>query len=149
MILVTGGAFQGKKEYVAAQFKITRDEMVDGEHCRWEELRSCRCLFHFHLLVKRMMQNGEDISDLCEILMEENPELIIVTNELGYGIVPMERFDREYRERCGRICCELAREAKEVHRVICGIGQVIKREKKSSITSEESYCDSDMGGRHA
>lgn len=73
-----------------------------------------------------MMQNGEDPFDLCDLLMEENPNVIIVTNELGYGIVPMERFDREYREKCGRICCELAKEANEVHRVVCGIGEVIK-----------------------
>lgn len=126
MILVTGGAFQGKKEYVASRFQIAAEEMADGEHCSWQEIASCRCLYHFHLLVRRMMQNGEDSFDLCDLLMEENPNVIIVTNELGYGIVPMERFDREYREKCGRICCELAKEANEVHRVVCGIGEVIK-----------------------
>ncbi|MDO4452860.1 MAG: bifunctional adenosylcobinamide kinase/adenosylcobinamide-phosphate guanylyltransferase [Eubacteriales bacterium] len=127
MILVTGGAFQGKKEYVTRQFGILPQEMTDGAKCSWDELRQCRCLVHFHLFIKRMMEGQEDPSDLCEILMEENPDLIIVTNEVGYGIVPMERFEREYREKCGRICCEIAKEAVEVHRVICGIGQVIKR----------------------
>ena len=126
MILVTGGAFQGKKEYVRTRFCLVEEEMADGAECSWEEIRLCRCLFHFHLLVKRMMKEGEDPSDLCEILMEENPSLIIVTNELGCGIVPIEHFDREYREICGRICCQIAKEAKEVHRVVCGIGQVIK-----------------------
>ncbi len=126
MILVTGGAFQGKKEYVTKTFGILKEEMADGQTCEWQQIRSCRCLFHFHLLIKRMMQNGEDTADLCEILMEENPKLIVVTNELGCGIVPMDPFERQYREQCGRICCNLAKEAKEVHRVVCGIGQVIK-----------------------
>lgn len=126
MILVTGGAFQGKKEYVAAQFGLAREEMADGAECSWEEVRHCRCLFHFHLLIKRMMERQEDPTDLCDLLLEENPDLIIVTNELGYGIVPIQPFDRAYREKCGRICCDLAREAKQVHRVVCGIGQVIK-----------------------
>lgn len=127
MILVTGGAFQGKKEYVAEQFEISQQDMADGANCSWDELRQCRCLFHFHLFIKRMMEGGEDPSDLCEILIEENPNIIIVTNEVGYGIVPLERFEREYREKCGRIYCEIAKEAEEVHRVVCGIGQVIKR----------------------
>lgn len=127
MILVTGGAFQGKKEYVTKTFGILKEEMADGQTCEWQQIRSCSCLFHFHLLIKRMMQNGEDTADLCEILMEENPKLIVVTNELGCGIVPMDPFERQYREQCGRICCNLAKEAKEVHRVVCGIGQVIKR----------------------
>ena len=57
---------------------------------------------------------------------QKNPDLILVTNELGYGVVPVDRFDREYREKTGRVCCEIAKQATEVHRVICGIGTVIK-----------------------
>ena len=38
----------------------------------------------------------------------------------------MDAFEREYRERTGRILIRLAQEAEEVERVICGIGQRIK-----------------------
>ena len=38
----------------------------------------------------------------------------------------MDTFEREYREQTGRILIELAKEAEEVIRVICGIGQKIK-----------------------
>ena len=71
-----------------------------------------------------MMEKKEEWS--LARLKEQNPEIILVTNELGYGVVPVDRFDREYRERTGRICCEISKEAKEVPRVICGIGTVIK-----------------------
>ena len=30
------------------------------------------------------------------------------------------------REKTGRICCRIAKEAGEVHRVVCGLGTVIK-----------------------
>ncbi len=59
-------------------------------------------------------------------LSEKNPDVVIVTNELGYGIVPIDRFDREYRELDGRICTCLAARAQEVVRVVCGMGVVIK-----------------------
>ena len=49
-----------------------------------------------------------------------------MTNELGYGVVPTDSFDRAYREKTGRVCCRIAKEADEVHRVVCGIGTVIK-----------------------
>ena len=50
-----------------------------------------------------------------------------MTNELGYGVVPVDAFDRLWREKTGRICTELAGKAEEVHRVVCGIGMVIKK----------------------
>ena len=46
--------------------------------------------------------------------------------EIGNGIIPLEPFEREYRERTGRILVELASRAEEVERVICGMGQKIK-----------------------
>ena len=50
----------------------------------------------------------------------------MISDEIGNGIVPMDAFEREYREQTGRILIELAKEAEEVIRVICGIGQKIK-----------------------
>ena len=45
---------------------------------------------------------------------------------LENGIVPIDSFEREYRERTGRILVKLAEQADEVVRVVCGIGQRIK-----------------------
>ena len=67
------------------------------------------------------------MSAFCRTLLEENPELIIITNELGYGVVPVDPFDRAWREAAGRTCCVLAAEAGQVYRVICGLGQALKR----------------------
>ena len=65
-----------------------------------------------------------------EELLQKNPEICIVTNELGYGVVPIEPFDREWREKTGRICAELAAKADSGTRVVCGIGILLKGEKK-------------------
>lgn len=83
-----------------------------------------KLLYHFHEYIRRLMQEEQELS--VEELLQKNPDLILVTNELGYGVVPVDRFDREYREKTGRVCCEIAKQATEVHRVICGIGTVIK-----------------------
>ena len=47
-------------------------------------------------------------------------------DEIGYGIVPVDRMEREYREQTGRVCTRLAAYSEKVYRVMCGIGQVIK-----------------------
>jgi adenosylcobinamide kinase/adenosylcobinamide-phosphate guanylyltransferase len=60
-------------------------------------------------------------------LIEKNPDIVIVTNELGYGVVPMDAMDRKVRETDGRICEALAAFSNEVHRVSCGLGIVIKK----------------------
>ena len=46
---------------------------------------------------------------------------VLVTNELGSGIVPMEHVSRLYRDIMGRINQEAASEADEVYVSVCGI----------------------------
>ncbi|MDO4260797.1 MAG: bifunctional adenosylcobinamide kinase/adenosylcobinamide-phosphate guanylyltransferase [Eubacteriales bacterium] len=124
MILVTGGCFQGKTDYARRTFGILKEQEADGAVCPMEVIYEAKLLFHFHEYVRRMMEAGTELS--AEELKRRNPGLVLVTNELGYGVVPVDRFDRAYREKTGRVCCELAACADEVHRVVCGIGTVIK-----------------------
>lgn len=77
--------------------------------------------------------NMDDLSQLeqqaetfAAALYEKNPDIVIVSNELGYGIVPMEKKDRMWREAAGRICTALAARSDEVVRVVCGVGMRLK-----------------------
>ena len=84
---------------------------------------------HFHSYIENRMREGKKLSELLKIVEKlkcENSEIVLITDEIGYGIVPTDAFYREYRETHGRVCTQIAAEAKEVHRVICGIGTVIK-----------------------
>lgn len=126
MILVTGGAFQGKKVYAAETFSLKEDDFADGKSCPWDDIYKARGIIHFHEYIRRCLKEDREISTLAEEIFRQNPEIVIVVNELGSGVVPADAFDRKYRETAGRICCALAKEAEEVHRVVCGIGMVIK-----------------------
>lgn len=50
----------------------------------------------------------------------------VICDEVGCGVVPLERKDRERREAIGRLCCQLAREAKAVYRLQCGLAMQLK-----------------------
>ena len=51
---------------------------------------------------------------------------MIVSDEIGSGIVPIDQNDRLWRETVGRALCTIARQAEQVIRVVCGIGVRIK-----------------------
>ncbi|MCD8249573.1 MAG: bifunctional adenosylcobinamide kinase/adenosylcobinamide-phosphate guanylyltransferase [Lachnospiraceae bacterium] len=126
MILVTGGCFQGKKDYACETFHIAREDAADGADCPLEAIFNVKLLYHFHEYIRRLMQAKEELD--FDRLQRENPDIVLVTNELGYGVVPVDQFDRAYREKTGRVCCEIAKRADEVHRVVCGIGTVIRHD---------------------
>lgn len=126
MILIIGGAFQGKKEYAKKTFGLKEEEFVDGACCGEEELYQAKAVLHLHEFVRRNLKEGRNIEGMAERILQKNPSVILLCNELGSGVVPVEAFDREWREATGRLCCRLAAEAEEVHRVVCGIGMVIK-----------------------
>lgn len=124
MILIIGGAYQGKLAY--AQKEYPGIEWIDGRNCQEEELYLCQGIHHFHAYIERRMRDGLQVGDLAERILDKNPEVVIVSDEIGYGIVPADSFEREYRETTGRICTRLAADAEKVCRVVCGIGTVIK-----------------------
>ena len=108
MIFIFGGAYAGKEMYAKREFpdkKIIRD---------------------IHLIIKSEMENGKNALDATERLLSQNTDAIFISNEIGCGIVPEDKFEREWRETVGRINCYLAEKAERVIRVVCGIGMTIK-----------------------
>lgn len=126
MELIIGGAFQGKLNYAREQYPDV--VWVDAKCCTLEEMCQIPGIFNLHLFIKKQISEGNDISDLADILTERNPNIILISDEVGCGVVPMDEFDRAYREGVGRVCTRLAEKAVKVTRVVCGIGTVIKGE---------------------
>lgn len=129
MKLVIGGAFQGKKAYAAKAYGIREQDMADGSTAAYEDIFQCRCLYDFHKWLRRGLKEQWDLEEISEQIMRRNPELILISDELGYGVVPVDAFDRMYRETTGRICTALAKNSRQVVRVVCGMGMVIKDEE--------------------
>ena len=68
------------------------------------------------------LQDREPLPSLEELLGYE----AVICDEVGCGVVPLERRDRERREAIGRLCCQLAREAQAVYRLQCGLAMRLK-----------------------
>ena len=127
MKLVIGGYAQGKLNYVLGKYDVEVSMVYDGEIPeKIEEEKGTVVINHFHNWLKtKIAYGGCPEKEILEFV-EKYPNCVIISDEVGNGIVPIEAFEREYRERTGRILVELAKRAEEVERVICGIGQKIK-----------------------
>ncbi len=68
----------------------------------------------------------EEIKQLILELKEHQLSAVLVTNEVGAGIVPENRLARIFRDIAGRINQELAKQADEVFFVVSGIPMAIK-----------------------
>ena len=68
----------------------------------------------------------EAIKRLCVVCKEISPNIIIVTNEVGYGIVPDNPLARKFRDVSGYVNQLIAKEADNVFLVTAGIETKIK-----------------------
>ena len=129
MIFIIGGRCSGKLEYVLNLYNLSNEDILEGSELDINCPISKPIINNFHLLIKKLLKDYDDIDYIKEkidYLLNTNKEVIIISDEIGYGIVPIEKFDREYREFVGRISCDIAKRSNEVHRVIAGIGSRIK-----------------------
>lgn len=123
MELYIGGYCQGKLDYVKKKKNIADDTSIAmGADCEIEEVFIKPIIYQLHLLIKRMLSENENIEQFLQKLLDRNPHVIIICDEVGMGIVPFEKEDRRYREEVGRSCCFLAKRAESVERVLCKIG---------------------------
>ena len=128
MRLVIGGFAQGKLACVLRNLQLGEDAVAralplpDG----------AQVLDGLHTLVAGALQRGEDPEPAVWAAVERCPALTIVCDELGCGVVPVDAFERAWRERVGRLCCALAARAETVVRVFCGLPAVIKGDERWS-----------------
>ena len=84
---------------------------------------------HLHLAMKMLLENGEEPEKIWEGIssyIDLHPDSVIVCDEIGNGIVPIEREERRWREETGRLLCKIAKRAECVERVLCGLPERIK-----------------------
>ena len=111
MIFITGPLFAGKRDFACRILNCKAEELARYAVWDVQELAG--------------QQTPEELADRLAAWP------VVIATEVGGGVVPIEKGDREYRETVGRICCELAAMAEEVERVYCGIPTILKSEGKA------------------
>lgn len=128
MRVIIGGAYNGKRKYV-------KENLLGQKEFRWFEGElpnsEAENIVVAGLEQWLMQFEGEEeraIQLVVESLMNRNS--IVILTDINRGIVPIERKDRELRDRCGRLYQRLMEEAEEVIQIWYGLPKIIKERKK-------------------
>ena len=125
MILIFGGAYQGKLDYALKTFSIASDDVfhctIDGE-LSLEKTVICG----LEDFVYSCTVDGKEARDVLSSMEPQLRDKILIADDISQGLVPMDATDRAYREMMGRTLIWLAREADSVFRVFCGLVQQLK-----------------------
>ena len=77
-----------------------------------------------HLLKKNDLER--EIDELANSLKNSNANIVLVSNEVGTGIVPDNALAREFRDNAGFMNQKIASVSDEVYWVVAGIQTQIK-----------------------
>ena len=143
MILVVGGKFQGKLDFVKENFDIDADNIFDCEknylfNLTYKSSSDCKNSFdyknssshkysvvdNFESYILKKTEEGLKKLDLLVDFMSINfqDDTIIICDDISNGLVPIDTLERAYRENLGHLLCHIAKEASEVYSVLYGIG---------------------------
>ena len=85
------------------------------------------------LLVSNMVLIGiderkilDEMTGICRLLKRGSASAILVSNEVGLGIVPDNKLARDFRDIAGRVNQCVARHADEVHMMCAGLSIRLK-----------------------
>ena len=123
MILVFGGAYQGKTDYALKEFgkNTVCDVSEAGEPDFTKDV-----ITGIDGFAARLAAKGEAPAAWFDACKDQWTDKVLVVTDISQGVVPVDKTLRAAREANGRLMIYLASEAEQVHRVFCGIGKRIK-----------------------
>ena len=126
MIFILGGSDQGKTDFALERFGRTADDVFVCDEETREIDFSKRVVAHIERFALGCVRCGEEPIEYWLAHMDEMRASILISDDVSCGIVPIDTTLRAWREANGRANNRLAREAGEVWRVFCGLGQRLK-----------------------
>jgi adenosyl cobinamide kinase/adenosyl cobinamide phosphate guanylyltransferase len=114
MVLVIGGRASGKREYVKAAYGYGDADMSD------DIADSLPVVYDLQRICHTRPGEADAIYEAAQ------KKAVVICDEIGSGVVPIDIHERRWRDECGRLCARLAASADTVVRVTCGIGVTIK-----------------------
>ena len=120
MILIIGGAYQGKLDFAKEAFGVSDADVYtcgDGEIAF-----SKRCIYQ----IEEFTAHCDDPIGYFEAHRAQWQDSILILQDIFCGVVPLGAENRAWRQNTGRLAQYLSREATQVSRIFCGLEQRLK-----------------------
>lgn len=126
MILIFGGAYQGKLDFAIENYEIREREIYT---CEMDSIKldfDKKVINHAERFVYACVKEDFNAKEILEDHLEKLQDKIIIFDDISQGIVSIDPVERAWREANGRAMTYLGQQAEEVIRVFCGIGSKVK-----------------------
>lgn len=124
MILIFGGAYQGKLDYALGEFGIPESEVY---YCDVStRVPTGKIIYGLENWFQSLVDVGLDVSKKLDDFIAQNPHAIVICSDISCGVVPIDPNQRQWREETGRAMGRISQHATKVVRVFCGIPTVLK-----------------------
>ena len=126
MKLILGGYANGRTAYAMQNYQLTESDCFDAAAEPLARWKGQRLILHAEQLVNPWLEQGKE--PCTEILpwLERWQNAVLITQEVGCGLVPVTPQQRQLREAVGHFNRLLAECAETVERVCCGLGMQLK-----------------------
>lgn len=120
MILIIGGAYQGKLDFAKEALGVTDAEV---HSCIGGEIDfSKRCICQ----IEEFTARHPDPVGYFEAHRASWQDSVLILRDIFCGVVPMGAENRAWRQRTGSLARYLSKEAEQVSRIFCGLEQRLK-----------------------
>jgi len=128
MVLIFGGAYQGKLNYALERFGLSECNVFFCNEVDYDGSmpKGSKAVYEIDKWILGLVKADVDVAEKIEQLIKDNPDAIIICNDISCGVVPVDPVWRKWREETGRAIGKLAQYSDEVVRLFCGIPTRIK-----------------------
>ncbi|MCL1982078.1 MAG: bifunctional adenosylcobinamide kinase/adenosylcobinamide-phosphate guanylyltransferase [Clostridiales bacterium] len=126
MILIFGGAYQGKLAYAKDRFGLSGEDvyMCSEDDARMPAGKTA--VNEIDKWILALVKAGIGVDERMQLFIQSSRSAIVISNDISCGVVPADSLLREWREAVGRSLAELSRASDETVRLFCGIPTRIK-----------------------
>ena len=125
MHLILGGKYQGKLAYAKSLYPDIHT-VYNLAHESPRSIIIPGLITNIHFGVRRLLIDGTDPIEFFTSRLEVLKECIIIGDEITGGVVPVDEFERLWRDETGKVYQMLAHEADIVDRVFAGLSLRLK-----------------------
>ena len=119
----------GKRDYAENLYK-NFDFIYDLENTDPENIKNSGLVLNLHCGVKNLLLKNIDVIDFFASKIEILKNSVLIGDEISGGVVPIDKFERLWRDETGKLYKFLASEADIVDRIFAGLPLRLKEKKQ-------------------
>ena len=126
MVLIFGGAYQGKLAYAMDRFNLTESDVYQ---CRSDDVdmpENGKLIYEIDKWILALVEKDIDTGKTMQQFVAANGDKIVICNDISCGVVPIVPVLRKWREAVGRSLTMLSSVSDEVIRLFCAIPARVK-----------------------